>query len=130
MRWQDNARYSLEIKNGPKAALTDSERRLKTRMGPYWIRAEQFEDVLMTCSLDNGNRRLDSLKRRRKMSTKRNECDCATLWRINTWWTTRRQPASPSLSQAAISFVVPGSLMSRRLAGEPEPELKRKGAAQ
>lgn len=53
VRWQDNPPLFVEIKNGPKAALTDSERRLKTRMGPYWIRAERMEDVLMACGLDN-----------------------------------------------------------------------------
>jgi hypothetical protein len=53
VRWQDNPPLFVEIKDGPKAGLTDSERQLKTRLGPYWIRAERFEDVLRAVGLDN-----------------------------------------------------------------------------
>lgn len=53
IRWQDNPPLFVEIKDGPKAPLTDSERRLKTRLGEYWLRAERMEDVLAACGLSN-----------------------------------------------------------------------------
>lgn len=53
VRWQNNAPLFVEIKDGPKSPLTDSERQLKAHMGQYWIRAQSFEDVLAACGLSN-----------------------------------------------------------------------------
>ena len=53
VRWQYNPPLFVEIKDGPGAKLTESERKMKDRMGDYWIRAERFEDVLAACGLDN-----------------------------------------------------------------------------
>ena len=53
IRWQNNPPVFVEIKDGPKAALTDSEKSLRARLGDYWIRAETIEDVLAHCGLSN-----------------------------------------------------------------------------
>ncbi len=44
--WQDAPPLMVEIKTGPKKALTDSEHRLKKLAGRYWLRAVTIEDVL------------------------------------------------------------------------------------
>jgi hypothetical protein len=53
IRWQHNPPLFVEIKDGPTAKLTESERQMRDRMGDYWIRAECFEDVLAACGLSN-----------------------------------------------------------------------------
>lgn len=45
-RWQDRPPVFLEIKAGPKEALTDSERRASKRYTGYWYRVDSFEAAL------------------------------------------------------------------------------------
>lgn len=51
LRWQDGPPLFVEIKESPRATLTDSERQLKTRLGQFWVRVHTFEEALVACGI-------------------------------------------------------------------------------
>lgn len=53
IRWQDGAPILVEVKQDHKQALTDSEKRLRDKLGVYWLRAHCVEDVLAHVGLSN-----------------------------------------------------------------------------